>query len=117
MTIRNKSSKRELARSCKVCRSAWSKAKGLMFTNESTVKNNALVFEFKKPMLQSLHMFFVFYPIDVLFLDDNSCVVEMKQGFRPFTIYNSKMRAKYVIELPQGSIKNSRTSLGDEIIW
>ena len=60
-------------------------------------------------------MFFVFYPIDVLFLDKNKIVAEMKENFRPFAFYNPKNKAMYIIELPKGAIKKSKTEIGDEI--
>ena len=117
MVIFNKTKKTMVAKDYRLCRSAGSKARGLMFTNESRVKDRALLFEFRKPMLQSLHMFFVFYPIDVVFLDGKKRVVELKQNFRPFQVYNSRKQAKYVIELPESTIKKSRTAVGDVVKW
>ena len=60
-------------------------------------------------------MFFVFFPIDVLFLDEDKKVVEIKKKFEPFTLYNPKNKAKYVIELPQGAVKNTNTKIGDKV--
>ena len=47
----------------------------------------------------SLHMFFVFYPIDVLIADKNKKIVEIKRNFEPFTFWKSKKEGKYIIEL------------------
>jgi uncharacterized membrane protein (UPF0127 family) len=88
-----------------------------MFTKESEVQKNALLFEFSTAAEQSLHMFFVFYTIDVLFLDDKKQVVDVREGFRPFTVYNSRRAAKYVVELPDGAVQKSRTVLGDVLEW
>ena len=60
-------------------------------------------------------MFFVFYPIDVLFLDKNKKVVEVKENFRPFEFYTPKNKAKYVIELEKNTIKSSKTKVGNKI--
>ena len=60
-------------------------------------------------------MLFVFYSIDVLFLDKDKGVVELKEDFRPFRFYTPKNKAKYVIELPDGIIKKTGTKLGDKI--
>jgi hypothetical protein len=117
MQITNKTRKTAVAARFKLCRSVASKAKGLMFTNETCVNEAALLFEFKRPMMQSLHMFFVFYPIDVLFLDENKKVLDVKERFKPFTVYNSLEKSKYVIELPSGAVKRSRTSKGDVLAW
>jgi len=60
-------------------------------------------------------MLFVFYPIDVLFLDKNKIVVEIKENFMPFAFYTPKNKAQYVTELPKGTIKKSKTEIGDKI--
>lgn len=44
-------------------------------------------------------MFFVFYPIDVLLLNRNKEIVEIKRNLKPFTFWNSKTKGKYVVEL------------------
>lgn len=85
------------------CESIFSKARGLMFSRK--LKDSCLLFVFGKEIKISLHMFFVFFPIDVIFLNENKEVVDVKQNFRPFTVYTSKKPAKYVIEMPLGSIK------------
>ena len=48
----------------------------------------------------SIHMLFVFYPINVLFLDSDKKVVDMKKRLKPFTFYSPKQKSKYIIELP-----------------
>jgi len=60
-------------------------------------------------------MFFVFYPIDVLFLNENKKVVQLKENFKPFRIMMAKKPAKYIIELPDGIIRKTNTKLGDTI--
>ena len=56
-------------------------------------------------------MLFVMYPIDVLILDKNKKIVEIKRNFKPFTFWNSSKRAKYVVELAfQGGYK-----VGDKV--
>jgi len=85
---------------------------GLMLSKR---KNKALIFAFYKEKIISLHMIFVFYPIDVLFLDKNKIVVDKKENFKPFTFYNSKKKAMYAVELPEGIIKKTKTEIGDKI--
>jgi len=60
-------------------------------------------------------MFFVFYPIDVIFLDKNKIIVEIKENFKPFTFYTPKNKAKYIIELKNNTIKETNTKIGDII--
>ncbi len=108
--IRNKTKESVLAESYKLCKSVFSKARGLMFS-----KQKSLVFVFKKERVVSLHMLFVFYKIDVLFLDKNKKVVEIKEGLKPFGFYFPKNPCCYVLELKKGTIKKSKTSVGDSI--
>ena len=90
----------------------FSKFIGLMFSRR---QDKALIFKFNKEKIISLHMIFVFYPIDVLFLNKNKIVVEMKENFKPFSFYNPKNKAKYIIELPERAIKKSNTKIKDKI--
>ncbi len=98
----------------KHCTTPLSKALGLMFTRQ---KNKALVFNFKKNTRVSLHMFFVFYPIDVVYLDENKRVIALKENFRPFTFYAPKQKCRYVIELPLDTINKHDLELGSEITF
>jgi len=109
--LKNKRNNKILAKKAKLCKNSFSKALGLMFSK----KNQTLLFIFKKEKIISLHMFFVFYPIDILFLNKNKKVVELKENFKPFRVMIAKKPAKYIIELPQGTIKKTNTLLGDTI--
>ena len=85
-----------------------------MFSKE--IKDYGLVFTFKKDRKWSLHMLFVFFPIDVLWLDKNNRIVDMKENFAPFSLLaKPKEKARFVVELPKGTIKNSDTIIGDKI--
>ena len=79
----------------KTCRSFFGQFKGLMFS-----KKKKIVFEFRKEKIIHLHMFFVFFPIYVYLLNEKKQVVE-KAFLRPWTIFSSKKKAKYVVESPK----------------
>ena len=87
-----------LAASLKRC-GRWGSTRGLMFTRAA---DRALLFTFRRPTRVALHMFFVFYPIDVLFLDGEGLIVDVRRGLRPFRCCRSRVPALYVVELPQG---------------
>lgn len=110
MAIKNLTRGKILARSFGICSGIFSKAKGLMFSSR---QKKALVFPFGSERIISLHMLFVFYPIDVLFLNKNGKIVEIKKNFKPFTVYTGIRRAKYAVELPCGII--NKTKLNDKI--
>lgn len=111
MLLRNSTRKAILSKNAEACGN-FSKFIGLMLSKN---KKRALVFGFSREKLIALHMIFVFYPIDVLFLDKDKMVVDKKENFKPFTFCKSKKKAMYAVELPNGAIKKSRTKIGDAI--
>ena len=94
-------------------RNLFSKGFGLMF--HKRIKNEAHVFYFDKSFRIPLTMFFVFFPIDVVFLRD-MVVVEIKKDFLPFTNYKSSVPADMFIELPKGFINKKKIVAGSELL-
>ena len=76
------------------CSSFFSKFKGLMF---SPKKN--LLFEFSTPSKPIIHMFFVFYPIKIYYLDEDKNILDNITA-KPFRIYKTKFPSKYILEIP-----------------
>lgn len=94
------------------CRSAWSRGRGLMFSKKKT-----LIFHFQKPTRSSLHMFFVFFPIDVIALDQNKKVIEIKENLSPWNFFTGKKSASFLIEAPAGFIRREKIRLQDTILF
>ena len=76
----NKTRNKIISKEEKCCYSIWSKASGLMFSRK---KNLIMFFDPEEKI--KLHNFFVFFPIDVLVLDVDQRIVEIKRNFKPFT--------------------------------
>ncbi|MBI2650682.1 DUF192 domain-containing protein [Candidatus Woesearchaeota archaeon] len=112
MFVRNTTKNRIIDENFKLCDGIFSKFIGLMF---SAKQSNALIFKFSKEKIIALHMLFVFYPIDVLFLDKNKIVIDIKENFRPFTFYKSRKKAMYAVEMVNGVVKRTKTGIGDKI--
>ncbi len=112
MKIINHTQKKVLAEHASECRSLFAKATGLMFAS----KPKALLFSFSKPRKVSLHMFFVHFPIDVIYIEKGQ-VVEIKEHLKPWQMYTPKTKASLVLELPMGLIQKTKTRVGDEIIF
>lgn len=93
-----------------ICSQAW----GLMF---KTTVTQPYIFVFNKPKRTPLHMFFVFTPIDVIYLDNKRQVIEYKKNFLPFTYYRPKSKASYIVELPKHTIANNAIKEGTAIKW
>ena len=64
---------------------------------------------------QSIHMFFMNFPIDVIFCDQEHRVVGLCEDIQPFCLSPIFFKASYAIELTSGSIALSKTQMGDEL--
>jgi len=108
--------KKVLMKNVRFASNTWERTKGLMFEDKKNF-NYALIFEFlmESKIGCSLHMLFVFFPIDVLFLDKNKIIVD-KTTLTPFILnYTPKKAAKYVIEMPEKKISQLR--IGQKVEW
>ena len=112
-SIKNQTRKFTIIDNAKLCRSMFCKAFGFMFRFKKP--DHALVFIFNKEVRADLHMFLVFFSIDVLFLDKDKNVVDIKKDFNPFNYYAPKAKAMYVVELPVEML--GKTAVGDKIIF
>lgn len=94
----------------KIVKSFLGQFVGLRFS-----KRKNLIFKLNKEKVVTMDMFFVFYPIDLIFLNKNKVVIELKSNFKPFTFYTSKNKVDYIIELKNGAIKELKLKLGDKL--
>jgi uncharacterized protein len=116
MALRNLTKKTALAKEVLLCASLCSQMRGLMFSRR--IDGKALVMVFGRERIVALHMLFVFFPIDIVFLDRSRKVVELVRGAKPFiSQIVPKNKALYVIELPAGVIGKSRTAVGDRLAF
>jgi uncharacterized protein len=64
---------------------------------------------------QQIHMFFMRFPIDVIFVDASDRVVGLIQSIQPWQLSAIFWKANRSIELPAGTIATSKTSVNDFI--
>ncbi len=60
-----------------------------------------------------IHTFGVRFPIDILILDDKLKVRYVKEALKPNRVFFWNPKYNLVVELKNGSVKNSRTKTGD----
>lgn len=92
-----------------------SMGKGLMFHKK--IKDEAHIFYLRVVRREAITMFFVFFSLDVLFLDEHKKVVEIKENLRPFANYLPKNKASYVVELEKGTVAAKKLKVHDELIF
>ncbi len=87
----------------------WKRLRGLLGTRELPAGNALLL----RPC-NGVHMFGMRYSLDLLFVDERDVVVETVESLAPGRIKSCR-RAAYVVELPCGTLENSKTLIGDRI--
>ncbi|MEJ7803378.1 MAG: DUF192 domain-containing protein [Candidatus Limnocylindria bacterium] len=63
----------------------------------------------------SIHMFFMRFAIDVIFVDAALHVTRVVEGLRPWRVVWSARGGRDCVELPVGAIASSQTQVGDEL--
>ena len=112
MKIFNKSKNTVIAQNVRVADTVWTRMKGLL-GSERIAAGEALVIT----KCQSIHMLFMRFSIDAIFVDGQNRVVGLVEGIKPFRLSRIFFRSKYVIELAVGTIGTTKTSLGDQLEW
>ena len=87
---------------------------GLMFKNN--IERGLIL---KLPSSRSrrgsaIHMFFMKFPLDIIFADSDKKIVDMV-SIEPWKTYTPKAPAKYVIEMEKGTINTFNLQIGDEL--
>lgn len=84
------------------------RGRGLMFS-PPLPEGGGLVIE----PCNSIHMFFMRYPLDVVFTDGEGRVLFVYRGIKPWRMGRIVKGAKRAIELPEGTVERTRTEVGD----
>ena len=90
---------------------------------ESLAKNAGLLFDFGKSGVHGIWMKDMNFPIDILWLDENFLVVDIKTNADPASYFQSPPRvfepsvpASYVLEVNAGTVAGYNIKPGDELI-
>lgn len=108
--LTNKTTGQIIAPKTQIALSFFSRLKGLL-GRDSLSPEEALVI----PDCNSIHMFFMKFPIDVLFCSADWRVVFVQEKIKPWRISRYVHRASFVIELCAGAAAAAGVSVGDEL--
>ncbi|MFL5735551.1 MAG: DUF192 domain-containing protein [Chloroflexia bacterium] len=87
-----------------------SRGRGLMFTDPLPDGGGLII-----DPCNSIHMFFMRFPLDIVFVDKAGTIVFMYYGIKPWRMGRIVRGAKLAIELPDGTITRTNTQVGDHI--
>jgi len=113
----NSTKRKNIIERVRIADSFFKRFRGLMLADRKK-SNFALVFplESESRMNASIHMMFMRFPIDVLWLDAHRKVVDKREALKPWALNASpKKPAKFIVELPEG--KAEGTNVGDSLVW
>ncbi len=96
----NKKTKKVIAKKVVNFKTLHQIGAGIMLRTKSSCKDKAFLFHLNPKKKYCVTMLFVFFAIDILFLDENFKVIKIKKNLKPFVFnYDPKIRFKYMIEL------------------
>lgn len=96
--------------------SVLKQALGLMF-RKNIPEDYALIFVMDKNRKVSLHMLFVSFPIDAIFLDEDKKIVKISK-LKPWTgLCSSGTKVKYIIETCKGTAEKAGLKVGDTLTF
>ena len=90
----------------------WSRLKGLIGSDPLEPGRGLLLIP-----CRAVHMYGVTFPIDVAFLDPEGEVVAIYRSLAPGTRSKWHGEARAALELPEGKLGATGTTVGDRLVW
>ena len=94
-----------------VADNAWSRLRGLIGHRPLEAGEGLMI----RPC-NSVHTFFMSFPIDVVYVSDSGEVVGLAQRLTPNRVGPIVRKASFVLELPAGTIEDTATQLEDRLV-
>lgn len=110
LTVHNLDTDRPLVTAGRVARTAWTRAVGMLGSPPPAAGEGLWIVP-----CNSIHMFFMRYALDIVFLDGNQQVVHLIEGIQPWRVSPMVWRSRSVLELPAGTIAASGTRVGHRL--
>ena len=100
-----------IADSCRLALSLTARLRGLLGTKALSSTEGLLIIP-----CRSIHTWFMRYPIDVAFLDEQLSVIAIAEALPPFRTFAPRHRiAMMALELPAGRLRETGTKIGDAL--
>lgn len=115
----SKGRKKIVMKKSRLADTAFKRFKGLMLEKRENF-DYALVFKTpsESRIGSSIHMMFMNFPIDAVFLDSGKRIVDIAHSLKPWVFnYTPKKSAKYLIEMPAGTAKRKKIKTGEKLLF
>lgn len=99
-----------MAQSCAVAKTIFNRLKGLMGSKELKLNEGLWLIP-----CNSIHMLFMKYSIDAIFLNKDLQIIALYPQLQPWSFSKIHFRARSVLEIHSGRIENIGLKLGDEL--
>lgn len=102
----------DIAFKAKLAENFWTRAIGLQF-KRSFEKGDALVF----PRCNGVHTLFSRFNLDIIFLNNDKVVTSIIENLNKWRFSPFILKPLTAIELPAGTIKETGTMIGDQLVF
>lgn len=95
------------------------RAQGFMFVEDAAVRpDQAMIFVYEPPQVVSMWMKNTLMSLDMLFVDERGCVVNVRERARPGSLANisSGVPVALVVELKAGTVARNGIARGDRVV-
>lgn len=94
----------------KIASTFYSRAKGLLGRKRLEVQEGLWILR-----TNAIHTFFMNFPIDCIFVDQNLKVVGLRADVKPWRLTIPVWKASHVIEVCQGTVQQHKIEIGDQL--
>jgi len=101
-----------LATELLIARTHWSRFRGLMATDAARFRHGQGLWIVP---CHGVHTLAMRFPIDAVYLDQERLVIHIEQELKPWRMAAIRVLATSVLELPTGTVSDTRTELGDQV--
>ncbi len=108
--VRNTTRHTVIAREARVANTFWTRLRGLIGRKYLAPGEGLVIVPCK-----GVHMWFMRFPIDVIYVGEGDRVVDVDENLRPWAIGRPRRESRYVVEVPAGTVAATGTRPGDRL--
>jgi uncharacterized protein len=110
LQVENMTRKTMVVEHGRVANNFWTKFRGLMGVRHLPEGDGLLI-----AGCDNVHTHFMRMPIDVFYIDDHNCIVDIDPAMKTWRIGRKRTTAAFVIEAPSGTAMRTQSIVGDKL--